>query len=112
LTTEQGSDATHVATHAVPETRNGVEGWRINSGKKWQSGMHVATHCFIFARTSGKDGDTRGITCLIVPPTTPGFKIRSYEWTLNMPTDHTTLTDVWVPSSQILGPVHNGHRAA
>lgn len=42
--------------------------------------------------------------------TTPGFKIFSYEWTLNMPTDHATisLTDVWVPSSQILGPVHDG----
>jgi len=105
-----GSDATHMATHAVPETRNGVEGWRIDGAKKWQTGMHKATHCFIFARTSGKDGQAQGITCFIVPPTTPGFKIESYEWTLNMPTDHATisLNDVWVPATSIIGPVHNG----
>jgi alkylation response protein AidB-like acyl-CoA dehydrogenase len=99
-----------MATHAVPETRNSIKGWLINGAKKWQTGMHKATHCFIFARTSGKDGNQKGISCFIVPPTTPGFKIESYEWTLNMPTDHATisLTDVWVPEEQIIGPLHNG----
>jgi alkylation response protein AidB-like acyl-CoA dehydrogenase len=75
-----GSDATHMATRAVPEKRNGVDGWKINGAKKWQTGMHHATHCFIFARTQGKDGDTKGITCFIVPPNSPGFRIESYEW--------------------------------
>ncbi|KAF2397060.1 acyl-CoA dehydrogenase-like protein [Trichodelitschia bisporula] len=105
-----GSDATHMATRAVPETRDGVEGWCIDGAKKWQTGMHHATHCFIFARTEGRDGDARGITCFIVPPDTPGFKIESYEWTLNMPTDHATisLTSVFVPSTSILGPLHHG----
>jgi alkylation response protein AidB-like acyl-CoA dehydrogenase len=75
-----GSDATWMETNAVPETRDGVMGWKINGAKKWQTGMHKATHCFIFARTSGKNGQTGGISCFIVPPTTPGFKIESYEW--------------------------------
>jgi alkylation response protein AidB-like acyl-CoA dehydrogenase len=75
-----GSDATHMATRAVPEKRNGVDGWKINGAKKWQTGMHHATHCFIFARTQGKDGDIKGITCFIVPPKSPGFKVESYEW--------------------------------
>lgn len=75
-----GSDATHMATKAVPEARNEVEGWRINGWKKWQTGMHKATHCFIFARTSGEDGDVKGITCFIVPKDTPGVQTESYEW--------------------------------
>jgi alkylation response protein AidB-like acyl-CoA dehydrogenase len=77
---DHGSDATHMATRAVPETRNGVEGWKIDGAKRWQTGMHTATHCFIFARTEGKDGAATGITCFVVPPTTPGFVIESYEW--------------------------------
>jgi alkylation response protein AidB-like acyl-CoA dehydrogenase len=76
---EHGSDATHMATRAVKENYHGVEGWRINGMKKWQSGMNRATHCLIFARTSGKDGDVKGITCFIVNPKSEGFKIESYE---------------------------------
>ena len=43
------------------------DGWRINGAKMWNTGMHVATHDFVFARTSGKDGDAKGITCFLVP---------------------------------------------
>lgn len=75
-----GSDATHMATRAVREKRNGVDGWRIDGAKKWQTGMHKATHCFIFARTGGKDGEVKGISCFIVPRDTPGVKAESYEW--------------------------------
>ncbi|KAF3045403.1 hypothetical protein E8E11_007695 [Didymella keratinophila] len=41
---------------------------------------------------------------------TPGLKAESYEWTLNMPTDHATVSikNVWVPESAALGPIHNG----
>jgi alkylation response protein AidB-like acyl-CoA dehydrogenase len=77
---EHGSDATHMATKAKREVRGGVEGWRIDGGKKWQTGMHRATHCLIFARTEGRDGDAGGITCFIVDPKSEGFKIESYEW--------------------------------
>ncbi|KAK3045672.1 hypothetical protein LTS18_013639, partial [Coniosporium uncinatum] len=105
-----GSDATHMETHAVPSTRNGQDGWLINGMKKWQTGMHKATHCFIFARTRGNDGDKTGISCFVVPRDTPGLQADSYEWTLNMPTDHATVSirDVWVPADAILGPLHNG----
>ena len=50
--------------------------------------MHVANYVMCFARTSGKDGDALGITVLLVPVTSPGFKIEEYLWTFNMPTDH------------------------
>ena len=68
-----GSDATHLETRAARETRNGVAGWRIDGEKMWITGMHNATHCALFARTSGADGDAKGITCFLVPNPTPGL---------------------------------------
>ncbi len=100
-----GSDATHMETHAVRESRDGVDGWLINGAKMWITGMHTATHCAMFARTAGKAGDASGITCFLVPNPTPGLEIEEWMWTFNMPTDHPRLsvTNVWVPESAILG---------
>ena len=72
---DHGSDATHMETRAVRETRDGVSGWRIDGEKMWTTGMHVATHCALFCRTSGADGDARGITCFLVPAHDPGVKV-------------------------------------
>ena len=101
-----GSDATWMETRAVKDGK----GWRINGEKMWNTGLHEATHDFVFARTSGKDGDARGITCFIVPTKTDGFKVEEYLWTFNMPTDHPriSLTNVWVPDEAILGDPEDG----
>ncbi len=105
-----GSDATHMETRAVRETRDGVAGWRIDGEKMWTTGMHVATHCATFVRTSGKDGDATGITCFLVPTQTPGVKVEEYMWTFNMPTDHprVSFTNVFVPDDALFGPVDRG----
>ena len=105
-----GSDATFMETVAVPETRDGKAGWLINGEKMWSTGMHVATHAMVFARTSGKDGDATGITCFIVPAQAPGVKIEEYLWTFNMPTDHprVSFTNVWVPEDSFWGQVDRG----
>ncbi|GAB7365371.1 hypothetical protein MBLNU230_g6449t1 [Neophaeotheca triangularis] len=102
-----GSDATFMDTTGV---RQADGSWVINGGKMWQTGMHAATHCFIFARTSGRAGSAKGITCFVVPRSTPGIVVESYEWTLNMPTDHATvsLKDVKVPNSTIMGAEGEG----
>lgn len=42
-------------------------GYEINGNKKWQTGMHTANYCIIFARASGKAGDPNGITAFLVP---------------------------------------------
>ena len=107
---EHGSDATHMETTAVRETRDGVDGWLINGEKMWITGMHMATHCALFVRTSGNAGDARGITCLLVPNPTEGLKIEEWMWTFNMPTDHPRLsfTNVWVPDSAMLGEEGKG----
>ncbi|CUR47954.1 acyl-CoA dehydrogenase family protein [Alloalcanivorax xenomutans] len=105
-----GSDATHMETRAVKQQRDGVDGWLINGEKMWITGMHTSTHCLTFARTSGKDGDAKGITALLVPSDTPGLKVEEYLWTFNMPTDHPRIsfTDVWVPADTLFGEEGNG----
>ena len=107
---DHGSDATHMETTAVRETRDGADGWRIDGEKMWITGMHVATHCATFARTSGEAGDAKGITCFLVPNPTDGLEIEEWMWTFNMPTDHPRLsfTNVWVPESAILGQEGRG----
>jgi alkylation response protein AidB-like acyl-CoA dehydrogenase len=71
----------------------------------WNTGLHHATHDMIYARTSGKPGDAKGITCFFVPTNSPGFKVEKFMWTFNMPTDHAhvTLRNVRVPHSAIFG---------
>jgi acyl-CoA dehydrogenase len=107
---DHGSDATFMETRAVREARDGVDGWLINGEKMWTTGMHVATHCALFCRTSGKDGDARGITCFLVPADDPGVKIEEYLWTFNMPTDHprVSFTNIWVPDSAMFAPEGQG----
>lgn len=108
-----GSDATHMETVAV---RTGDE-WVINGEKSWNSCVHVAHYDMIFARTSGKAGDAKGISAFLVPikPELPeGFVIEEYLWTFNMPTDHArvSLRDVRVPHSSMLGNEGEGLKIA
>lgn len=107
---DHGSDATHMETTAVREHRNGKAGWRIDGMKMWTTGMHVATHVMVFARTSGKAGDARGISCMLVPAKAPGVVVEEYLWTFNMPTDHPRVRfdGVWIPEDAILGEEGDG----
>lgn len=109
-----GSDATWMDTSAVEAERDGRRGWLINGNKMWTTGSHVATHCMVFARHSGENGDAKGIGCFIVPYDTPGVEIGEYLWTFNMPTDHPRLSfnDVWIPEDAVLGDVDWGLAAA
>lgn len=109
---DHGSDATHMETTAIQEERDGVSGWTINGEKMWTTGAGLTTHIMVFARTSGKAGDAKGITVFLVSRDHPGFKIEEHLWTFNMPTDHPRIsfTDCWVPDEAILGIVGNGLR--
>lgn len=77
---QHGSDATHLETLAVRHRRAEQSGWLINGQKMWQTGQHKATHCIVFARTSGRPGNPSGITAFIVPATSDGVHIESYQW--------------------------------
>jgi len=101
-----GSDATFMETVAV---KKGAD-WVINGMKRFNTGMHTATVDLVFARTSGKVGEPRGISAFLVPVKTPGFKIEYMWWTFNMPSDHAevSLTGVTVPGSTMLGEEGRG----
>ncbi|KUH83039.1 MULTISPECIES: acyl-CoA dehydrogenase family protein [unclassified Mycobacterium] len=101
-----GSDATWLETVAV---RDGDD-WVINGAKRFNTGVHRATHDLVFARTSGEPGQARGITAFLVPTDAPGFTVPYYWWTFNMPTDHgeVELKDVRVPADAVLGEIDRG----
>ena len=107
---DHGSDATWMETTAVRDGSGPDADWIINGVKRFNSGMHSATHDVIFARTSGEDGSARGISALITPVDAPGLSVDFHWWTLNMPTDHAevTLRDVRVPAGAVLGEVGEG----
>ncbi len=95
-----GSDATWLETTA----RRDGDDWLLSGTKRFNTGMHHATHDLVFARSSGKPGDARGITCFVVPTDLPGVKVEFMWWTFNMPSDHPDVSfrDVRVPASAIL----------
>jgi alkylation response protein AidB-like acyl-CoA dehydrogenase len=103
---DHGSDATWLESTA----RRDGDHWVINGVKRFNSGVHKATADLVFARTSGQQGDAKGITAFIVPMDTPGLKIEYYHWTFNMPSDHAevSFTDVRVPDSCILNAEGEG----
>jgi acyl-CoA dehydrogenase len=95
-----GSDATWLETTGV---RDG-EHWILNGRKRWNSQVARAHGNLIFARTSGKAGEAKGITAFVVPTDSAGHNILYNHWTFNMPSDHAEveLKDVRVPDSAIL----------
>jgi alkylation response protein AidB-like acyl-CoA dehydrogenase len=101
-----GSDLAGLQTKAE---RDGEE-WVINGQKRFNSGLHHATHDIVFARTNGEPGDPIGITAFLVPTDAEGFSVDFFWWTFNMPTDHAevTMTDVRVPATAVFGRVDHG----
>jgi acyl-CoA dehydrogenase len=101
-----GSDATHLETTAV---RDGDE-WVINGEKRFNTGMHHATHDMVFARSAGEAGDADGITCFLVPIESEGVEVGQFWWTFNMPTDHPDVAfrNVRVSSDTIFGEEGRG----
>lgn len=105
-----GSDATWMETGA----ERAGDGWVINGAKRFNTGVHRATHDLVFARTSGEPGQALGITAFLVPTDAPGFEVPYYWWTFNMPSDHgeVELHDVTVPDDAVLGEVDRGLEVA
>jgi alkylation response protein AidB-like acyl-CoA dehydrogenase len=103
---KHGSDATWLETRAEADG----DGWIINGAKRFNTGVHRATHDLVFARTSGEPGQARGISAFLVPTDTPGFTVPYYWWTFNMPTDHgeVELKDVRVSGDAVLGEIDRG----
>jgi acyl-CoA dehydrogenase len=101
-----GSDATYLETTA----RRDGDDWVIDGVKRFNSGMHRATHDLVFARTSGSPGEPEGITAFVVPADAEGLSVDFHWWTFNLPTDHAevTLRGVRVGGDAVLGELGGG----
>ena len=109
-----GSDATWLETRAERDGSGEGADWVINGSKRWNTGVHRATHDLVFARTSGEPGQALGITAFLVPCDAEGFEVPYYWWTFNMPSDHgeVELRDVRIPADAVLGEVDRGLEVA
>ena len=104
-----GSDLASLRTRAVDRGNDYV----INGQKVWTSGAHFAHWIILLARTNPDAPKHQGISCLLVPMTTPGITVRP----LVLMTGHhhfneVFFTDVVVSKTSLLGPVNQGWKVA
>jgi len=107
---DHGSDAASMETNAE---KDGDE-WVIDGRKRWVTGIDVTDRILVFARTSGEDGDHRGISGILVPVDAAGVEVERHIWTFNMPSDHgeVRLDGVRVPAANLVGPEGSALRQA
>jgi alkylation response protein AidB-like acyl-CoA dehydrogenase len=85
----------------------------VNGQKVWTSGAHFAHWIILLVRTNPDVAKHQGISCLLVPMTTPGITVRP----LVLMTGHhhfneVFFTDVVVPKTNLLGPVNQGWKVS
>ncbi|MGH3187592.1 MAG: acyl-CoA dehydrogenase family protein [Streptosporangiaceae bacterium] len=104
-----GSDAAGIRTRAT-RTENG---WLVNGQKVWTSGAHVSAFGLATARTNPDAPKHQGITMMVIDMHAPGVTVRP----LKMPNGDSDFNevffdDVFVPDSDVVGPVDGGWTVA
>lgn len=108
-----GSDLAAVRFKAVRETRDGIDGWRLDGQKLWTSWAHVAQWGFLVARTDSTQAKHAGITTFFVDMTLPGITIRPIRRMAGHDdVNEVFFENVFIPDSQRLGPVGKGFNVA
>ena len=103
---DAGTDLANLKTRAVLD---GDE-WVINGTKLWNTQANIATHEWVLARTEPDSLRHRGLSIIVVPIETPGLHISAVETWGSQRTNETTLTDVRVPSGNLIGERGKGWR--
>jgi 3-oxochol-4-en-24-oyl-CoA dehydrogenase len=110
-----GSDAAGIKTRATRVKGDGElgEGWLVNGQKVWTSGAHVSDFGLATVRTNPDAPKHEGITMMVIDMKAPGVTVRP----LKMPNGDSNFNevffdDVFVPDSDVVGPVDGGWAVA
>lgn len=104
-----GSDLASLQCRAV------VDGdvFVINGQKTWNTFGHIADWCQLYVRTDTSVAKHKGISCLLVDLSLPGIEVRPLVTITGDPGfSELFFTDVRIPSSALLGPLHEGWKVA
>jgi len=104
-----GSDAAGVQTRG---TR--VEGgWKVNGQKVWTSGAHKARYGFATVRTNPDKPKHDGITMMVIDMEAPEVTVRPLrQISGGSDFNEVFFDDVFVPDSDVVGPVDGGWKVA
>jgi 3-oxochol-4-en-24-oyl-CoA dehydrogenase len=106
-----GSDAAGIRTRATRVEADG--GWLINGQKVWTSDAHRSDFGLATVRTNPDAPKHEGITMMVIDMHAPGVSVRP----LKMPNgdsgfNEVFFDDVFVPDSDVVGPVDGGWTVA
>jgi alkylation response protein AidB-like acyl-CoA dehydrogenase len=101
---ESGTDLGSLKTRAV---RDGDE-YVINGQKIFTSLASTADYVWLAVRTDPETTNHKGISIVIVPTDTPGFKVTPIENMGQMDTTVTFYEDVRIPVTNLVGEEHRG----
>ena len=106
---DAGSDLAALSTRAVEDG-----GFFIVTGQKvWNTLGHLANWCELLVRTDPEAPKHKGISCLLVDMNLPGVDVRPLVTiTGEREFNEIFFTEVRVPKSALLGPLHEGWRVA
>lgn len=103
---EAGTDLASLRTRAVLD---GDE-WVINGSKVFTSGANQADYVWLACRTDPDAPKHKGISIIVVPTSSPGFKTTPIVTVGSVVTQATYYDDVRVPKDDVIGEVNGGWR--
>ncbi|GAA3526949.1 acyl-CoA dehydrogenase family protein [Amycolatopsis ultiminotia] len=108
---EAGSDLAGLRTRAELVGDDGAAGFVVNGQKVWTSAGMQGTHLMLLVRTDPAAPKHRGISVLLVPMDSAGIERRPLrQITGESEFAEVFFTDVQVPRTALLGPLHGGWR--